>query len=373
MLRKALTSGGFLLGVVVAACGAPDPSEFGGDDDPSNAPQGTAGTAGAGGTFNLETDGGAAGGDGGASGDGSVACAATTATAEPLPAYLVFMFDRSGSMKDNNKWSSCAAAFNTFVADSRSKGIQASLQFFPLDGVACSGIPTYTNPLVPMQALPSSGVFQAAIAAQSFGEGTPTFPALSGAVKYAKQVAAGQAAQTKGKVAVVLITDGEPNGCDENIGRIANISKAVASTIPTYVIGVGNITALNQIAVAGGTQSAFIVDALNPTKTSEDLSAALLKIRALAAGCEYQVPAPPAGKELDLATVNVVLSSSSSAATLAYDKDCSQNGQGWTYDDPTKPTKIRLCKAACDTLGAGAKIDIQLGCVTKGTTGSIPR
>jgi len=36
----------------------------------------------------------------------------------------------------------------------------------------------------------------------------------------------------------------------------------------------------------------------------------------------------------------------------------------WFYDNPVAPAQIHLCPAACDAIGGGETVEIQLGCDT---------
>src|SRR5262245_4324327 len=110
-LRLAVLVGG--VGLLVA-CGS-------GNGDSSYADCNTYGTGASSGSSSSSNDGGdplgSSGGtfqgtgDSGVPTSGNVApsCATASATPKAIPVYLVFMFDRSGSMKDNSKWTSCAA------------------------------------------------------------------------------------------------------------------------------------------------------------------------------------------------------------------------------------------------------------------------
>jgi len=66
-------------------------------------------------------------------------------------------------------------------------------------------------------------------------------------------------------------------------------------SISTYVIGVGpDLTNLNQIAMAGGTGNAYIVDSM--AGTTDQFIDALDSIRMRAGlACEFQIPQPAAG------------------------------------------------------------------------------
>ena len=53
-------------------------------------------------------------------------CATQSAVAEAKPVYLVFMFDKSGSMDKSSKWTSCSAGLKSFFGDAKSAGMSAS-------------------------------------------------------------------------------------------------------------------------------------------------------------------------------------------------------------------------------------------------------
>ncbi len=127
------------------------------------------------------------------------------------------------------------------------------------------------------------------------------------------------------------------------------------------------------LVLAGGTEKAFIVSRRDSASIAKDLVAALDEIRGAHLGCEFKVPPPPANEKLDYAAVNVIVSSGATADALAYSKDCAV--PGWRYDNPEAPGVIRLCPASCTSLTAraDAKVSVELGCQTKGTSGTIPR
>jgi hypothetical protein len=97
----------------------------------------------------------------------------------------------------------------------------------------------------------------------------------------------------------------------------------------------------------------------------EPLKAAVIESAPLP--CEYSLPAAPAGSALDPGRVNVdVLFGGSSAKTLprASGSDACASAEAWFYDDPRKPTVIRMCPAACSSISGGGSIEITLGCET---------
>jgi uncharacterized protein YegL len=349
--------GSILVTTTLVACGGGAGSEF--DQGSDGGAGGTFGNPGTTPTF------GGGGGDGGSGGGGGIdaACVTASAKAESTPVYLVFMFDRSGSMKDSSKWSSCATGIKAFFGDAASAGVQASLQFFA-SADECN-VAGYTAPAVAMRALPDGATFGTAIDAISPSGGTPTRPALEGAIGYAKQV---QTQHPDGKVAIVLVTDGEPNDCSSSVNNVAALAGTVAQAIPTYVIGVGSsLTNLNQIAKGGGTSQAILVSTTTPASITTDFEKAIGQIKQQALSCEYKIPAPPSGQTLDAANVNVLYTAGSGASdTLTYNKDCT--GAGWRYDDAAAPTKVFICPTSCDAVknDKTGRIDVLFGCATKG-------
>jgi hypothetical protein len=198
--------------------------------------------------------------------------------------------------------------------------------------------------------------------------GTPTAPALQGAIEHVKEW------QTNhpDRVAVaVFATDGQPEACSpRDIPSIAAIAEAGKNdSVLTFVIGVGkSLGNLNAIAAGGGTNQAFIVDtAGNATQQFLD---ALNKIRGAALGCQYQIPAPSGGGTVDFNSVNVEYTPGGGQTTRipkVNDKgQCPSSGSAWYYDNNSTPTEIVLCDAACSTVAGDANgaLKIVLGCKT---------
>ena len=342
------------------ACGAPDNSIS--DFNKGNPSSGGDGKDNGGGTLGGTNGTGTmpkAGGD-------LAACATQTATAQARPVYLVFMFDKSGSMSDSGKWPSAKAASRAFFESPDSKGVSASLTFFPDKSNYSCNVSAYDTPKVSIETLPSTS-FGDQLDLQSPAGGTPTYQALQGAIDYAQQVATGQGKD--GKTAIVLVTDGLPdsNCNNSSVSNVKSLAASVAATIPTYVIGVGDeLTNLNDIATGGGTKSALIVSVANPSQIQADFTKAINQIKASALTCDYAIPAAPSGETFDRSKVNVQHSPAGGApSTLSYNQACT-GGTGWQYDDATNPTRILLCASSCDNVKADAgKVDILFGCATQ--------
>jgi hypothetical protein len=298
------------------------------------------------------------------------ACATSTVGAAQVPISLVFMMDRSGSMGGNAidaRWNAAVDSLETFFATDASSTIKASLAFFAASN-ECD-LATYAAPQVALRPLPDPVAFSAALGATQPAGETPTLPAMQGAIAYAQQVKAALTDPHE-KVAIVLVTDGDPNTCGSTPENVAAEAARVAGDIKTYVVGVGNLAHnLDTIAIGGGTYPHIQVDASSAENTSTQLRAAISKIKAAALGCTFPLPAPPNRAILDLNAVNVDYTPAGEASTtLPYSKDCANTG-GWHYDDTTAPTEIVMCPRACNTLQddtTGGHVDVIFGCQTLG-------
>jgi len=230
----------------------------------------------------------------------------------------------------------------------------------------------YAKPEVPIALLPMNAQpLINSINMHMPGGGTPTRPALEGALTYTKDWAM---KNIDHKVVVVLATDGDPSGCSMNtipdVEALASGYFNGSPSIPTYVVGVGtSLVSLNGIAAAGGTTKAFIVDA--GANTVQQFIDAMDTIRKTAGlGCEYSIPAPMGGM-IDFGKVNVqyVPGGGGKPIDILHAKDPSQCDPvtgGWYYNDNANPTKIELCPATCmvvekDSMG---EINIIFGCET---------
>lgn len=342
--------------------------------------------------------GGGNGGAGGAGGsviiDGDAACVAEPRAGEQVPLDLFFMVDKSGSMTcpvgqpgmsctngQNpvpmvNRWTSIKEALNSFAASSASNGLGMGLAFFPLLSNGNSGSlicrpQDYAAPVVPIATLPGAvGSIQNALNMPMPAGSTPTVPALSGAIQYATGYAQTNPGRT---VAVVFATDGVPTECMANNNTIPG-AEAVARaalmgtpSIRTYVLGVGpRLDNLNDIAVAGGTTRAHLVD----SGGTQDLINALNEIRKNALTCDYTIPVIP-GKPLNFEQVNVNVRVGPPPAMEQLvrrvdDAAACGTGPGWYFDVPPNqsPKRITLCPGTCDPMlkTTGSTMNVLIGC-----------
>lgn len=355
-------------GLALAACGdsADDGNQVAlGDNGGTGAKGGSGGTDGGIGAFS--------GTGGGGLGDADV-CAADSYAAKPAPVDLYIMLDQSTSM--NNKlpdgktlWSAVTGAISDFVASPAASGIGVGIQYFGLGtGAAACNVAQYATPDVPITALPGAqAAMQASLSKHGPQSFTPTGPALEGALQYAKTWATAHPERT---TIVVLATDGYPSECQpQSTQGLADLATAALSGTPrvfTFVIGIGSLWNLNNVAKAGGTREALIVSDTS-TNAAAELQAALLAVATAPLACDYPIPTPEDGGSAVIGKINVEFTDpNGQKRLLGWVKsaaDCNQVNDGWYYDDPTNPTRIMICPKTCTGFGTG-KLDILLGCDT---------
>lgn len=426
----AYACGGGDTGEVAELTGGTVGSGGGGGTIPQAATGGTTGGATTGGaTSGGSTSGGTGGsviGTGGliqtSGGNGGMlpieedmACGTGMASANLKPVNMFVVFDRSYSMLDcgggdngmqgnmggcdtgPTRWDLTAAALTQFFQDPGAADLGVALRFYPhnlpvegctsdgrnnpaLDGGTTMGcdINACAAPLVDMAVLTAdpapADAHEAALvnavmtsAPLVSGEGTPTYPALAGAAQWS---VAYQQAHPEQRTVIVLVTDGEPNGCNTQTQAIAQLAADAYTTaeVRTYAIGLTGAgeNFMNSIAMAGGTDQAFFVS--DGATATADLLAALNAIRGMALACDFPVPSSTStGMSIDPNLINVNFTSTAGGEVelgiVPSAADCGTQ-QAWYYDDPAMPTRIILCPESCASVtgDANASIAILAGC-----------
>ena len=207
------------------------------------------------------------------------ACAGALYHGQALPLDVYIMFDESGSMATMDdgvtmRMDAVRNAVSQFLADPDSAGISVGIGYFgtqPLSCACTSCNPNdYATPAVPLGLLPGAApALVASLSKQAPTGETPTGAALRGACSYATSA---KQARPDHAVVILLVTDGIPQaplttaagGCNPTLAD-ANAAAAscfsAATPIRTYVLGVGpSLANLNQIATAGGTGHAYLVE-----------------------------------------------------------------------------------------------------------------
>lgn len=317
--------------------------------------------------------------DGGAF-DAPAFCSGISLATQLTPLDMFLLVDQSASMLENgsNRWVFVQKAITDAVLSPELSGVGLGLGYF---GLHPPGSPPadptspgscnpndYARPDVPIEVLPMGGsAIVDSLRRRTPGGGTPTRPALQGAMQYAAQWATDHPAR---KTIIVLATAAAPQGCTSNdldaVSQVAAAGAAHARQILTYVIGIGNVQGLNQVALAGGTTQAFAA----PDSTSgQEILNAIKQIRGRAATCEFLLPRPD-GRQLDFSKVNVHHKPTGGNERAIYyvdgPADCGAETGGWFYvrDNLGTPASIQLCPASCTAVSGGGTISLLLGCTS---------
>lgn len=362
---------------------------------------GSAATSATGGSGGSIATGGSSGSSSGTSGSaGTSMCASDEYEQKTTSALdIYFVFDRTGSMGKDCAYDpsvttppvaskACYATYamsDYLINVSSSVDTRLAFQFMSLAQNDCDGTP-YETPLIPLTALPvpSNDAMIRAISDETFKGGLGTH--IEGALR---GIAAFTAAhQTPGREMIgVLMTDGDPQGCQEDIPSLADIiAKHLSATgIRTFIIGMQGATDQNleTLGRAGGADphDDQWCGGVNPPchywnvgeGSGDGIASALKAIVEQAAPipCEFAVSGftPPAGQTLDFGTVNVTLTDSADKATQigqVPDKaSCPTDVPAWYYDKPSAPTAIELCSNACSLVTdatTGSRVSVVVGC-----------
>jgi hypothetical protein len=287
----------------------------------------------------------------------------------------------------SSRWDAVKAALISFLQDPAANGISVGIQYFGLgSGILASDctVSLYATPDVEIGPLPGNAQpLVNSLNGHGPATDTPTSVALQGALQHAQQWKSQHQADT---VAVVLVTDGEPNSFN-NCGALPETVNAAAAGlqagIPTYVIGIvagstpcdpirdknpPNQQDLDSVATAGGTQHAFIVD--TSQNAEQQFIAQMNQIRGQAqVPCQFQIPPPPPGETFDPNLVNIEFTDNAGAPTIVYAvqdaNGCDPTkGGGWYFDNPAAPKSLLLCPSTCTTVTTtvGISVKVALGC-----------
>jgi hypothetical protein len=305
--------------------------------------------------------------------------------------YLI-MIDRSGSMVSSGLWNPTVTGMTAFYQAAGNAGLGIAQEFYPMksggalgDGCAMGGATQCNSPATPCSnpmtplglltaaAAPADAQEQALIAAfgsvhpsngtPGTGQGTPTYPALEGALIWAMAQATAKPTE---QFDVILITDGPPSHCNlTSAGAAALAANALATKgVRTYTLGLPGASTpyVNAIAAGGGTSSSITIT--SAATLAAELQAALAVITGAGVTCASDLPA---ANLFDQSDVTVTFTPSSGApVNLAKKTDLAACGaaMGWYYDSNVTPTQLLLCPTSCTTAknDAGSQIDFTLGC-----------
>ncbi len=340
----------------------------------------------------------------GDAGESDAACASATFSGKKVPASVLILLDRSGSMSDGGKWSAAVSALKSALAKADAD-LPVGLLFYPegkwtlplectvnpsagtcpavwADG-GCKDIRTTPDVAVAPLSTSKPQIDAKLGSTSPNGDTTPTRWALKNSWAHMKTVAA------KGDRFVLLVTDGEPSTHSPPIFTIpesnleckdkatieaeATAAATGAPSVKTFVIGApGSEKAaphLSQIAFNGQTpkdpsctpSAGNCHYQIGAASFEADLAKVIEEITGKIATCIFEVPT---GTDVDPNKVNVTVEAGGKTTDLYQD---SKHADGWDYTDGSK-SRIEIHGPACEEIkknAGSASVKILLGCVTR--------
>ena len=312
-------------------------------------------------------------------------CGEQVQQANKLPADILIVLDRSGSMDNdvadkacgtnksggcgtNSKWGLMTPALKQVVAATDSS-VNWGLKFFADAGDSVCGVNNSAN--VTVGSMKSAAVASAidgqtnAQGGISNGSRTPTRLAINGAVTYLSGV------KTDNPKYILLATDGLPNcmpgnssnTADDSAGAIQAVKDAAAAGIPTFVVGIATggsgtaETTLSSMATAGGYPHAGSPSYYSVSTASEFVTV-LQNLVKVAATCTFAVGNPPTN---DGSTSRDRIDLYGDGTLIPKD---TSHANGWDYTDATM-TSVVVYGATCDQIKAGAihSVSVKFQCI----------
>jgi hypothetical protein len=273
-------------------------------------------------------------------------------------------------------------ALDGFFESGALEGTGVALQFFPngscgdtppighncCESGSCCGGSTDAVPEVGLADLAiNRQALVAALNAQSpAGVTTPVEAALHGIVTWT-----GLHATNGRNMAGLLITDGEPTGCNQDATWLATIvaDHFAATRIPTFVIGMegAKFAPLEEIAKAGGVASHtdHCPAGISPchvysvgSASSAVFSDALEQIKGSVALCNYALPHPEAGV-IDPAKLSVVFTTGDGPVSLTMTSGADACAAGGFFMD-AEGAALTLCPSSCETVRAADVSEVRI-------------
>ncbi|WP_156864938.1 vWA domain-containing protein [Pajaroellobacter abortibovis] len=271
---------------------------------------------------------------------------------KPLGFNLILLVDVSYSMffPEPSSYLTLSKAIKELLKDDTFNNGRIALFFFPQERNQWK-VESYQTPVFPLTQLPAPQL-QNKLDRKFTNGHTTSLPAVLGAYSY---VDSEMAKAPKEKFILLLVTDGVPtttndptkqnsysfkgfsslkndvNGLKQVVGRLNQQSPSIL----THVIGLGDVgelgrlSVLNDIAAAGGTGCALLVNKKNPKEISEQFRETIKKVQAEAWEGVFLIPPPPQGHVYNYDSMSMVYQPKGGEPILLPRGD--HNGEGWDF------------------------------------------
>lgn len=335
------------------------------------------------------------------------ACVGWNGEVEPSLPVLMFVVDVSTSMKQpdpsktsRTKWEVTQPALQTAISK-LPDGTGVGLLYFPNRPTTPSQVAVASSNCVSTEgsvAIATLSTAQRKALKSSLdttippdNAGTPTHDAYLMALDRIEHT------PLKGAKYVVLLTDGQPTYSKDCVGDglpehavdpkpiVKEIEHALGDAVSTFVIGVPGSEKtvkteldarpwLSQAAEAGGTSiGGACSDAAPPychfdmvgkPDFADALSTALAAIADRVVPCDFKLPEPETGQQVDPTQVNVILSSGGTDRLIYRNEDTSCE-DGWHFSEDL--SRVILCPSSCRLVKRDpkARLVAYFGCTSK--------
>ncbi len=340
-------------------------------------------------------DGGSGTADSGTASDGSgstpdASCTPAEVFPEPMPTYLEFVADGSGSMT-GVKWDGQVSAIQTVIRDIGTRTTLRAQVGKPADVVAGLMIfgdtgdtspsargPYPTSADVPLQPVTNASELAFARRLQSAtSDSSPIKAALTGGYATLANYAPPGNVRASGQRILVLISDSAPiDGTPSEVVNLAKDSLAAATPIWTAPVGLGTGgvyaygTFLSELAFAGGITELGCADESTSAqcfhrldsqgKTAADVASiivAMLRETVLPSDCELVLPALVDAKgQVPESRMEVTLVAGNGKETVI-PRDAFQ---GWGLPTFKRGKRLALTGTSCDQIRADARARVRV-------------
>lgn len=293
---------------------------------------------------------------------------------EPVPLEMLAILDRSFSMgqgEPESRYQAALAAMLRFVERSGLTQLAWGVQLVPPVVHAPCAEQSYSEPWVPLAPAPavSSELKRRLGKVGPSGASSPLLPAVRGSLAYLQ---ARRQKMPESQSALILFTDGLPNGCGSTVEKVREeIARAQESDPPlrTYVFALEEESLPEQLRVwaqAGGSEDVIFIRP-GPEGVAE-LTESLAEIRREETACEYWF-SPPAFKRVLVDSVRLLVHSEAedelALPRFSHPVHCGEGRQGYTLAEEGSVFRLSLCPASCEWMRSSPKehdLQVEVGC-----------